>query len=476
LIVFAFSVIVVASSRVRFSSIVHASGGSANYRSTGTAFLTRGNPCRNRAMNLITDNADIRRFCESLRSADFVTVDTEFIRDKTFWPQLCLVQLAGPDEAAAIDPLAADVDLAPLLDLLDDPDVLKVMHAARQDIEIFFHMNGKVPAPLFDTQVAAMVCGFGDQVGYETLIARLTGTRLDKSSRFTDWAMRPLRDRQLEYALGDVTHLREAYEKLRGRVEADDRLGWIDEEMATICDPASYRVEPVTAWQRLKPRTGNRRFLAVLQAVASWREEQAMTRDLPRNRVIRDESLSEIAAHPPADADELSRIRGVSRGFAEGSMGASLLKAVAAGLAVPENDAPELPPREDIPPGVGPLTDLLKVLLKHKCEQHHVAQKLVASSSDLDRIAADDDADVPALHGWRRTLFGDDALRLKHGELALAATGTRVRLVPVNASGEAEVPPLPPAPQGSGRSRRRRRRRGGGNGDASAVAREADTG
>ncbi|CAN0463342.1 unnamed protein product, partial [Discosporangium mesarthrocarpum] len=387
-------------------------------------------------MTLLTENADIQRFCEALRSAEFVTVDTEFIRDKTFWPQLCLVQIAGPDEAAAIDPLAPGVDLAPLLDLLADTSVLKVMHAARQDIEIFYHLNGKIPEPLFDTQVAAMVCGFGDQVGYETLIARLTGARLDKSSRFTDWAMRPLRDRQLEYAMGDVTHLREAYEKLRDRVELDGRIGWIEEEMATICAPASYRIEPENAWQRLKPRTGRARFLAVLQAVAAWREEQAMTRDLPRNRVIRDEALSEIAAHPPASADELARIRGVSRGFADGNMGTSLLKAVAAGLALPEEEAPELPPRPDIPPGVGPLTDLLKVLLKHKCEQHHVAQKLVASSSDLDQIAADDEADVPALHGWRLSLFGEDALKLKHGELALAATGTRVRLVPVNATGE----------------------------------------
>ena len=423
-------------------------------------------------MNLITENAEIRRFCEALRNAEFVTVDTEFIRDKTFWPQLCLVQLAGPEEAAAIDPLAPGADLAPLLDLLADPGVLKVMHAARQDIEIFYHMNGRIPAPLFDTQVAAMVCGFGDQVGYETLIARLTGASLDKSSRFTDWAMRPLRERQIEYALGDVTHLREAYEKLRARVEADDRLDWIDEEMAVICDPASYRVDPASAWQRLKPRSGNKRFLAVLQAIAAWREEQAMTRDLPRNRVIRDEALGEIAAHPPNDAADLERIRGVSRGFADGAMGTSLLKAVAAGLALPEDEAPNLPPRVDIPQGLGPLTDLLKVLLKHKCEQHHVAQKLVASSSDLDRIAADDNADVSALQGWRRALFGEDALRLKHGELALAATGTRVRLVPVNADGEAEVPPLPSGGngQGPGRSRRRRRRRGGsGSGEQPAV-------
>ncbi len=421
-------------------------------------------------MNLITENAEIRRFCESLRDAEFVTVDTEFIRDKTFWPQLCLVQIAGPDEAAAIDPIADGADLGPLLELLADPNILKVMHAARQDIEIFYHLNGKIPEPLFDTQVAAMVCGFGDQVGYETLIAKLTGAQLDKSSRFTDWAMRPLRDHQLAYAIGDVTHLREAYEKLRTRVEGDDRLGWIDEEMAVICNPDSYRVDPPSAWQRLKPRTGNRRFLAILQAVAAWREEQAMTRDLPRNRVIRDEALSEIAAHPPVDAKELSRIRGVSNGFADGVMGASLLKAVGTGQALPEDEAPELPPRVDIPRGLGPLTDLLKVLLKHKCEEHHVAQKLVANSSDLDQIAADDDADVAALHGWRREIFGDDALRLKHGELALAATGSHVRLVPVNLDGEAEVPPPPDTgPNGSGRRRQRRRRRSGGESDSADI-------
>lgn len=411
-------------------------------------------------MNLITENAEIRRFCESLQGAEFVTVDTEFIRDKTFWPQLCLVQLAGPDEAAAIDPLANGADLAPLLELLANADVLKVMHAARQDIEIFFHLSGHIPAPLFDTQVAAMVCGFGDQVGYETLIAKLTGAQLDKASRFTDWARRPLRDRQLAYALGDVTHLREAYEKLRAGVEEDGRLDWLDEEMAVICDPDKYRIEPSRSWQRLKPRTGNRRFLAILQSIAAWREEQAMKRDLPRNRVIRDEALSEIAAHPPANAEELSHIRGVSRGFADGVMGKSLIEAVAAGIALPENDAPILPPRVDIPRGLGPLTDLLKVLLKHKCEEHHVAQKLVANSSDLDRIAADDNADVPALHGWRREIFGDDALRIKHGEVALSATGRRVRLVPVNPNGEAEIPaPVPNnGTNGSGRRRRRRRR------------------
>ncbi|NKB48570.1 MAG: ribonuclease D [Alphaproteobacteria bacterium] len=412
-------------------------------------------------MTLITTSAALAETCKSLSRADYLTVDTEFMRESTFWPQLCLLQIAGPDDAVAVDPLADDIDLAPLLELLADTSIIKVMHAARQDMEIFYHLTGDLPRPLFDTQVAAMVCGFGDQVGYEALISKTTGTRLDKSSRFTDWSQRPLSDAQLQYALGDVTHLRPAYETLRARVEETGRDAWIEEEISMLCDPAIYRVEPAEAWRRLKPKRNEPHYLAVLQAVAAWREHEAMTRDLPRNRVVRDETLLQIAARPPTDAGALDRVRGLSRGFSNGRLGAGLLDAVAKGLAMAPKDAPTAPPKRDLPAGIGPLTDLLKVLVKQRCEEHQVAPRLVANVSDLEQIAADDEADVPALKGWRRELFGADALRLKHGEVALAATGTHVRLVTVNGAGD--VDPLPavtePASNGSKRRRGRRRKR-----------------
>lgn len=411
-------------------------------------------------MSLITTSAALAEVCRSLANADYLTVDTEFMREGTFWPRLCLLQIAGPDDAVAIDPLADGIDLTPVLELLADTSIVKVMHAARQDMEIFFHMTGELPQPLFDTQVAGMVCSLGDQVGYEVLIAKLTGARLDKSSRFTDWSHRPLSDAQLNYALGDVTHLRPAYEALLERVEESGRLHWIEEEIALLCDPAIYRFDPVEAWRRLKPKRTEPRYIAILQAVAAWREREAMSRDIPRNRIVRDDILLQIAAHPPTEAKALDRVRGLPRGFANGRLGAGLLEAVHEGMALSPELAPKAPPKRDLPAGIGPLTDLLKVLLKHKCEEHQVAQRLVANVSDLELIAADDNADVAALGGWRREIFGDDALRLKHGQVALAATGTRVRLVPVNGSGG--VDPLPveePASNGGKRRRSGRRRR-----------------
>ena len=410
-------------------------------------------------MSLITTSAALADFCKSLSHADYLTVDTEFMREGTFWPRLCLLQVGGPDDAMAIDPLAENIDLAPLFALLADTSIIKVMHAARQDMEIFFHMTGELPLPLFDTQVAAMVCGFGDQVGYEALIAKLTGVRLDKSSRFTDWAHRPLSDEQLNYALGDVIHLRPAYEALRDRVEEAGRLHWIEEEIALLTDPAIYRFVPAEAWRRLKPRRNEPRYLAVLQAVAAWREREAMERDLPRNRIVRDDILLQIAARPPTDAKSLDRVRGLSRGFSNSRHGAGLLDAVAKGMAVPREAAPTAPPKRELPAGIGPLTDLLKVLLKHKCEEYQVAQRLVANVSDLEQIAADDDADVVALTGWRRELFGADALRLKHGQVALAATGTHVRVVPVNGAGDVDALPASEPANNGGKRRRSGRRR-----------------
>ncbi|MBF0332744.1 MAG: ribonuclease D [Alphaproteobacteria bacterium] len=384
-------------------------------------------------MTLITDSAELAALCTRLSTASFITVDTEFMREKTYWPQLCLVQVAGPDEAVAVDPLAEGMDLAPLFDLLANPAVLKVFHAARQDIEIFHHLSGKIPTPLFDTQVAAMVCGFGDAVGYETLAAQLARARIDKSLRFTDWMQRPLTDRQLHYALSDVTHLRVAYEKLRRRLDRNGRLSWLDEEMAQLTDPVTYDGDPEDSWRRLKPRSSSPRFLAILRELAAWREREAREKDLPRQRLVRDEALMEIAASAPTTVDDLARTRGMSRGTAEGRFGQAMLAAVARAQALPEEQCPTPPERVDLPRGMGPVVDLLKVLLKLKCDEHDVASKLVASSSDIDAIAADDEAPVPALHGWRRQVFGEDALRLKHGRigLALAPDGKRMRLVPL---------------------------------------------
>jgi ribonuclease D len=377
----------------------------------------------------ITTTEDLARFCATLATADYVTVDTEFMRETTYWPKVCLIQLAGPDEARVIDPLAEGLSLDPLLDLLRNKSVLKVFHAARQDLEIFTKLMGEVPAPLFDSQVAAMVCGFGDQVSYEQLVAKLAGAQVDKSSRFTDWARRPLTEKQVRYALGDVTYLRKIYEKLNAKLVKTGRAEWLSEEMALLADPATYEVAPENAWKRLRPRTTKGEYLAVLQAAAAWREVEARNRDIPRQRIIRDETLMEIAAHPPKTPDDLERMRGLSKGFAEGKMGQGLLAAIAAKLAAPKETWPVLEREPDLPRGIGPLVELLKVLLKLKCDDHDVAQKLLASTSDLDKIAADDNADVPAMHGWRRELFGEDALRLKRGELALAAQGTKIKLV-----------------------------------------------
>ena len=390
--------------------------------------------CIKGAMPMIDSTQELAAFCDRLSSAPYITVDTEFMREKTYFPQLCLVQLAGPNEARAVDPLAPGMDLAPLFDLLANPKVLKVFHAARQDVEIFLNLSGRIPAPLFDTQVAAMVCGFGDAVSYETLASQLAKARIDKSMRFTDWSLRPLTERQVQYALADVTHLRIAYEKLARKLEKSGRAHWLEDEMADLTDPAIYRTEPENAWRRLKPRSSSPRFLSVLKELAAWREREAQERDIPRQRMLRDETLMEIAAHHPAGADELARTRGLTKSMADGRMGQAILDAVKRGLDIPEDQAPRPPERVELPRGLGPVVDLLKVLLKMKCDEHGVAQKLVANSADIEAIAADDSAKVAALSGWRRELFGDDALKLKHGRLGLGfcTDGRRLRMVPLD--------------------------------------------
>jgi ribonuclease D len=381
------------------------------------------------AITPITDSAELKEFCRRQSRASYVTVDTEFLRDKTYWPILCLIQVAGPEEAAVIDPMAEGIDLAPLDRLLFNPKVLKVFHAARQDLEIFFHRSGKVPSPIFDTQVAAMVCGFGDQVGYETIVNTVVGAALDKVSRFADWSRRPLTQKQLDYALADVVHLRPVYENLASSLETSGRAEWLEEEMATLSDPATYRLDPEEAWRRIKSRGGNRRFFAVMKELAAWREREAQKRDIPRNRILRDDSLLDIAAHAPQNEEALARTRGLSKGFAEGKIGAGVLQAVRRGLKLPDDEIPARPKRDRLPQGIGPLTELLKVLLKHECEKHHVASRLVASSDDLTRIAANDKVDVPALKGWRRDLFGTAALDLKHGRLALSSENGQVTVI-----------------------------------------------
>jgi ribonuclease D len=378
---------------------------------------------------LITTTAALDALCTRLRGEQFVTVDTEFMRERTYWPELCIVQLAGAEEVAIVDAEAPGIDLAPLGALFADPAVTKVFHAARQDIEIFVLRFGAVPTPLFDSQVAAMVAGFGDQVGYDSLVSALTGAHIDKAHRFSDWAARPLSHAQVTYAAADVTHLRRVYEKLRERLEKDRRLEWVAEEMATLADPATYRADPEAMWERLRPRSSNRRMLGVLRAIAAWREREAQRSNIPRQRMLKDETLLEIAATAPDTPEVLARARGVSEGFARGKSGTSLLAAIAEAKALPDDSLPQAPNGRDGPRPSPALVSLLKVLLATKCEQHHVAAKLVASSEDIDRLATEDAPDLPALHGWRAEVFGADALALKQGRISLGVDGRRVKLL-----------------------------------------------
>ena len=380
-------------------------------------------------MTVITTNDALIAACNRFAEFDFITVDTEFIRESTFWPQLCLFQIGSTDEALAVDPLADGIDLQPLFDLMANESVLKVFHAGRQDIEILYNLAGAVPHPIFDTQLAAMVCGFGDSVGYETLVSKLLRQNLDKASRFTDWARRPLTDRQLSYALDDVIYLQDIYLKLHEQMEKSGRAHWLDEEMETLASPSTYDTPPEMAWKRLKARNNNPRFLGILQEIAAWRETEARTRDMPRNRVMRDEALLEIAAHPPKKPDDLGRMRSVSQGFASSRAGKLLFEAVTRGVKLPDDVLPQVNKPKPLPRGIGPLVDLLKVLLKMKCEENDVAQKLIGNVADLEKVAAYDNADVAAMKGWRKEVFGNDAMRLKKGEIALAANGNKINLV-----------------------------------------------
>ena len=384
-------------------------------------------------MTVIADSTSLTKFCDRLIKSSYITVDTEFMRDQTYWPRLCLVQIANEHEAAAIDTLAKGINITPLLNLLTNSRILKIFHAARQDLEIFYRLMGKLPSPIFDTQIAAMVCGFGDSAGYDTLVRKLTDETIDKSSRFTDWALRPLSQRQINYALGDVTHLRQVYIKLNEMLGQNNRHNWMDEELSILRDTKNYTFEPEDAWRRIKYRAPKPRFLAILKEVAAWREIEAQNKDIPRNRIVRDESLIEISHHAPKTINDLSRARGLSLKKAEGSLGKALLNAVKVGLNVPSENLPEVKRDAPLPKGIGPITDLLKVLLKLKCEKHDVAQKLIATVNDMEQIAAfGQNANVPALQGWRQEVFGIDALRLRSGQLAMVIKDHNLELVEIN--------------------------------------------
>lgn len=372
-------------------------------------------------MRIVETNDDLRALVAELGHAPYLALDTEFLRDQTYYPKLCLIQVAAPGIEAIIDPLAAGIDLAPFYELIRRPHIIKVLHAARQDIEIFFLQGGVLPDPLFDTQIAAMVCGFGDAASYETLARKIAHVEIDKSARFTDWSHRPLSKRQLEYALADVTHLCVIYEWMKARLEKTGRAAWVAEDVAALQDPALYRIEPEHAWKRLKPRTTNKRFLAVLASLAAWREREAQSRDIPRGRVLKDEALSEIAAHPPETPEALERIRAVPKGFANSRLGKGLMEAIAVGLtAQPPQDAIDenkLRRRREPSPAV---VDLLKTLLRLRAEAANVAPRLIANAEDIERLAANEDDGVAALHGWRHEVFGKDAVALRKGDLAIA--------------------------------------------------------
>ncbi|HWJ88634.1 MAG TPA: ribonuclease D [Pelagibacterium sp.] len=382
-------------------------------------------------MQVITTTQALEAFCKDAATHDFVTVDTEFLRETTYWPKLCLLQAATPDQAVIIDPLANGLDLAPFAALLVNPDVTKVFHAARQDIEIFVKMFGIVPQPLFDTQVAASVCGHGDSVSYDNLVRAIVGEQIDKSSRFTDWSHRPLTEKQLTYALADVTHLRNIYVQLRTEIEKAKRGAWVADEMAILENVDTYVVRPEDAWKRIKARVNRPLDLAALQAIAAWRERRAQQNDQPRGRILKDDAVAELAVQRPTSPDAFEKLRAVPRGYGRSSAAAELIETIKSVEKLDKASLPKLPERPRGPSPKGAVGDLLRVLLKSVADANGVATRIIASSDDIDAIVLDDDADVEALKGWRRKLFGEKALAVKHGRLALAATRKGVVEVPV---------------------------------------------
>lgn len=385
-------------------------------------------------MELITTTKALEHACQRLARETFIAIDTEFMRESTYWSKLCLVQMAGADKVPVIvDAMAEGLSLDPLLALLADESVLKVFHAARQDIEIFHHMTGRVPAPVFDTQVAAAVCGHGEQVAYDQLVQRTSGASIDKTHRFTDWSRRPLSEKQLHYAAADVEHLVDVYRVLAAALEESGRTEWIGEEMAVLCSPQTYSAEPDQAWKRLKMRARKPIELAAIQALAAWREEAAQARDVPRSRIVKDDVLYDVASQLPESREALGELRSVPKGFERSQLGTEILEVVGRVKALPRAALPAIP-RGTRPNGQpGAVADLMKVLLKAISEEHKVASRLIANAEDIDKLALDDDADVAALSGWRRQIFGDLALDLKHGRLTL---GISERTVAVHRRGK----------------------------------------
>jgi ribonuclease D len=391
-------------------------------------------------MSLITGNDELAALCARLANHEFITVDTEFLRETTFWPILCVVQLASTDEAHAIDAMADGLDLAPLFALMADERVLKVFHASRQDVEIFWKLANAIPRPMFDTQVAAMVCGHGDQVSYGELVQSICHASIDKSSRFTDWARRPLADAQIDYAIGDVTRLRDIYKALTMRLKATGRQSWLEDEMKVLTSPATYEQHPERAWERYKSRARKPRDLATLMELAAWRESEAQARDVPRSRVLKDDVLIELALAAPRTIEALANLRAFPRGMERSRAGGEILAAIERGLARDPKTLPKIERDRRNGANVGATVELLKVLLRQVSEESGVAGKLIATVDDLEAIASNDKADVPALSGWRRKLFGQRALELKHGRLALTVENGKVVTLEWH---DAEGPPPP---------------------------------
>ncbi len=383
-------------------------------------------------MKIITKTDDLAKACESLAEHDYVTVDTEFLRESTFWPILCLIQMAGPDDEMIVDVMAKGLDLAPFFTLMADESVTKVFHAARQDIEIVHNLGNLIPHPVFDTQVAAMVCGYGDSIAYDQLVSRISGAHIDKSSRFTDWSRRPLSQKQLDYALADVTHLRDVYHSLTQDLEKNGRAHWVSEEMEVLTSVRTYDMPVEDAWRRLKMRVRKPLDFAIMRAVAEWRESEARSRNIPRGRVIKDDAIYAIAQQRPRTVEALGRVRAVPNGFERSRHAASLLAAVQKAMDIPEKELMPVPRPSRSPEGSGAATEMLKVLLKLTVEKHGVAAKVIATVDDLEKIAANDDADVAPLKGWRRDMFGENALKLKNGQLALGFIDRKIALIDID--------------------------------------------
>jgi ribonuclease D len=383
-------------------------------------------------MELITSTDALAAYCARATAYEFVTVDTEFLRETTYWPKLCLLQAATPDEAILVDPLADGLSLVPFFELLANKKIVKVFHAARQDIEIFVKLAGVVPQNIFDTQIAASVCGFGDSVSYDNLVRAVTGVDLDKSSRFTDWSHRPLTEKQRLYALADVTHLRDIYLKLFKQVTDTHRWDWVEDELSVLRSIDTYVVKPENAWERFKTKLSRPRDLAALKVIAAWRERRAQDTDQPRSRVLKDDALIELAMQRPQTAEAFDKLRAVQRGYGRSSAGQEIIALIKDVEALSKSDLPPAPERYRGPSPKGAVGDLVRVLLKAVSEEHGVAARILATSDEIDALVLDDDADVPALQGWRRKLFGEKALALKHGKIGLAATRKGIVEFPID--------------------------------------------